>query len=736
MDDFFAIIKVMRGRGIIAVFFATFLGVAGFASAAQLQSINFVPQGSYPTCARGTIFYSSSTDQFMLCTSSGGQPSPLVTGASNSWTLSGSSLYPSSTGYNVGIGTTNPGYKLDVNGVVQANATFRTPSVAFAETNRRAKDLSNVDIETVYGWQGNSSGKTFLQLWGFAPPTMYRTTGDMPAPYGIGFSNGSESGGIMPIGQGDNLQEIMFYGSNSGPTTFTWKHQVWESSTYDPSYSNYYSAPAMSLNANTGLLYVAGNVGIGTTTPTTAGLVVTKNVSSVGIDVSNNRIQNVGTPINAADATTKSYVDSAISIATSSQYWTLSGSNLYANSTGYNVVVGGTTVVDKLDVVGNLGVGGSSFNVGTMNGVSGQGIALPSTNNDSVRILGEYTNPDTSNGIFQTGDNTNDGWKFREVDCCGAGTLDYLVVERASPQIAIYSTTTDVSSIGVSNGFTTFTSSGSNPGYRFTGGSVDVNGNLQSSVYYDRDNTNYYMDLAANVMPYALNANGAVRVGGNLAVNGANVTLSSATQLILNSTSSAAIQMNQGSITGVYKLSVAVVDPLYSIGGVNYATYGPSIAGGVKEEYVGRGTLTAASISNDEFRISNETSNSSIQNSANQNSIKIQNSKLYNSEPLYSYVIDFNHVERGSDLWVWRKAVDFGPDTVQVLATPIGTPVPIAYQMDGNKIIFISRIPNTDYQIPDTGIEFSYRLVGARFDWRDWPTLSKDQSEKANLIIQ
>ncbi len=493
----------MRGRGIIAVFFATFLGVAGFASAAQLQSINFVPQGSYPACARGTIFYSSSTDQFMLCTSSGGQPSPLVTGASNSWTLSGSSLYPSSTGYNVGIGTTNPGanklyvggytaanpgihlyttdtsnqdyglildgptnaeraigffdngsaawwfgrdntgdvntgigfwrsgtnfafvirdngyvgvntsspatnldvngniqsavyydrdntnyyidaaanvmpysalfagnvgigttapesslhieknndgglgadlviankggssantavaidfgvdnstaangagnaqikvfntgtsnqgamtfstyngggdgfqermhiapngnvgigttnpgYKLDVNGVVQANATFRTPSVAFAETNRRAKDSSNVDIETVYGWQGNSSGKTFLQLWGFAPPTMYRTTGDMPAPYGIGFSNGSESGGIMPIGQGDNLQEIMFYGSNSGPTTFTWKHQVWESSTYDPSYSNYYSAPAMSLNANTGLLYVAGNVGIGMT---------------------------------------------------------------------------------------------------------------------------------------------------------------------------------------------------------------------------------------------------------------------------------------------------------------------------------------------------------------------------------------------------------------------------------------------------------------------------------------
>ena len=41
--------------------------------------------------------------------------------SSSNWTLSGTDLYPSSTTYDVGIGTTSPGYKLDVNGVIRNN---------------------------------------------------------------------------------------------------------------------------------------------------------------------------------------------------------------------------------------------------------------------------------------------------------------------------------------------------------------------------------------------------------------------------------------------------------------------------------------------------------------------------------------------------------------------------------------------------------------------------------------
>jgi hypothetical protein len=45
------------------------------------------------------------------------------TGGPNYWTLSGSNLYPNSTAYNVGIGTTAPAYKLDVNGYFRVNST-------------------------------------------------------------------------------------------------------------------------------------------------------------------------------------------------------------------------------------------------------------------------------------------------------------------------------------------------------------------------------------------------------------------------------------------------------------------------------------------------------------------------------------------------------------------------------------------------------------------------------------
>lgn len=152
------------------------------------------------------------------------------------------------------------------------------------------------------------------------------------------------------------------------------------------------------------------------------------------------------------------------------------------------------------------------------------------------------------------------------------------------------------------------------------------------------------------------------------------------------------LNMNSNNITGVNKITATTFDPLYDIGGNKYATYAPSISGGVKEEYVGKGKL-----------VRNEESGMN-----------------------YEYVIDFSKLEEGSDLWLWRKAVDFNEDSIGVLATPVSKPVPIAYEINGNKIIFTSMAETN----------FSYRLIGNRFDWRDWPTYAKDQNEKTNLIIK
>jgi hypothetical protein len=150
------------------------------------------------------------------------------------------------------------------------------------------------------------------------------------------------------------------------------------------------------------------------------------------------------------------------------------------------------------------------------------------------------------------------------------------------------------------------------------------------------------------------------------------------------------INLQSGTITGVSKITVAAIDPLYEIDGKKYATYGSSIAGGVNEEFVGRGKLEQT------------------------------------ASGAWQMVIDFGDVAAGSDLWVWRNAVDFSPDNVEVLATPISNPVPLAYDILGNKIVFTGTAET----------EFSYRLIGKRIDWKEWPTYAKNQNETPSIIVK
>ncbi len=175
---------------------------------------------------------------------------------------------------------------------------------------------------------------------------------------------------------------------------------------------------------------------------------------------------------------------------------------------------------------------------------------------------------------------------------------------------------------------------------------------------------------------YKLDVNGTLRVSGVSTLSG-NIAFGGPAITNLN--------MNNNNIVGVNKLTVGTIDPLYEISGKKYSSYSSSIVGGTKEELVGRGEIRGG-----------------------------------------SFEIDFSSVLEGSDLWVWRHVVDFSRDSVDVLVTPYGAPALIYYVIDGEKIVFHS----------DRNTEFSYRLIGRRFDWRDWPTLSKDQSEKASLIIE
>ena len=75
----------------------------------------------------------------------------------------------------------------------------------------------------------------------------------------------------------------------------------------------------------------SGDIGIGTGSPTSAGLVIATNVSGVALDVNNNRIANLANPVNAQDAATKSYVDAASSGGSDAANSMTANSGMYEN---------------------------------------------------------------------------------------------------------------------------------------------------------------------------------------------------------------------------------------------------------------------------------------------------------------------------------------------------------------------------------------------------------------------
>jgi hypothetical protein len=152
------------------------------------------------------------------------------------------------------------------------------------------------------------------------------------------------------------------------------------------------------------------------------------------------------------------------------------------------------------------------------------------------------------------------------------------------------------------------------------------------------------------------------------------------------------LNMGGDDILGVNKLTVNTIDPLYEIGDVLYSSYAASVVGGVKEEYIGKTNINSYNTSIGE----------------------------------YEKVIDFGDEREGSELWLWHKTVDFNKDNVDVFVTPVGAMANVYYQIIDDSIILRS----------NRSVAVSYRLIGKRFDWKSWPTRAKDQSQSAGLKIE
>ena len=191
--------------------------------------------------------------------------------------------------------------------------------------------------------------------------------------------------------------------------------------------------------------------------------------------------------------------------------------------------------------------------------------------------------------------------------------------------------------------------------------------------------------------------------GGNVGIGTANPgsTLSVSGTLNVTGTSTLTGAVTVGGGSG--KINVGTIDPPYLIDGSNYATYLPEMTG-VKGETTGVVTLAKSGAA---------------------------------GNPAYSYVVNFNTVAQGSDLWLFAKTTDLKDnfDKLEVMLTPSfdGT---VWYQKNpaSNSLTFYAT-PSAAYTTSGS-LELSYRLTAPRFDAASWSNAGSDSANiTAPLII-
>jgi hypothetical protein len=135
------------------------------------------------------------------------------------------------------------------------------------------------------------------------------------------------------------------------------------------------------------------------------------------------------------------------------------------------------------------------------------------------------------------------------------------------------------------------------------------------------------------------------------------------------------------------KLDVGTIDPIYTIDGVKYATYGHSMVG-IKEEVV--------------------------------ETIRLEEENLETGR--FERRISFSELPKGSDLWLFYQATDFGAAMEHLV-------VSLTAGFEGS--VFYTKLPEQNALLissTEAG-EVSARFIANRYDWERWPNLRPDQDD-------
>ncbi|MFZ4648216.1 MAG: beta strand repeat-containing protein [Patescibacteria group bacterium] len=678
-------------------------------------------------------------------------------GSSSLWTASGTSIFSNNAG-NVGVGTNNPIFKFHVKTgndknffvVDTQDVPYSVAIGAMNDANTNTIPLEIIGSKVIMGMTGGkvgigtadpmynlhvygeSSGGVISSTQNFSDQgsaTVVARAGGLAGLENASSTslymqaigeytdiNGLGQGSVNLIGSSNNIFSIQ---SEQSDMRFVTKRVP-------------FAVERMRITFN-------GLIGIGTSSPTTAALVIGTSTTNYSLDAGNYRLGSVGTPVSDTDAVNKAYLVSALA---SSGTWTASGTSIFNNNSG-NVGIGINNPASLLTVSAPQGTtsifdirywGSSIFKIDYGTFLFGREPGGSIGTNNPV-IFGNNTTYSMNSSPFflinPKSDNTGNLFEVRN------GVNPKFVVSNTG-DVSIGTSTTSykldvngdlrVSGGAYFDGGTFVKDQSGAPDswwgwyawekeFQFNKRS-SANAFIQNIFTADWDTGNFILVpsggkvgvgstspttatlvISTSTTNYSLYA-GNYRIGGvgTPVLNSDAATKSYVDSVVASSSGSGAfgadINLGGNNILNVNKLTVSTIDPLYNINGINYSSFAASIVGGVKEEYSGR-TRVASLVKNSDGTIE------------------------------YEKVFDFDKLSEGSDLWVWHQTIDFNNDNVEVVATPSGTKASIYYIIDGSKLIFRS----------DRRADISYRLTGRRFDWRSWPTRAINQQEKPSFIL-
>jgi len=618
---------------------------------------------------------------------------PSGTGISGYWTRTGTYLYNTNQGDNVGIGTVSPVAKLDLVGSQNFTA-FTAPTALTAGTPTTGGSCTAGTHSYVVTFTSVGAGETTAGTASSIITCVLTTGQTVPLSTIPTGPAGTISRKIYRTVAG-NTGSYLLLTTIADNTTTTFSDTIADASLGAAAPVSNTTAVANLQTGGTTRMVIdnSGNVGIGTTNPISmlsVGASSQFQVNSTGnIVLLNNVITSFPSVQGVVGSLMTNDGSGVLSWALPSGtgisgYWTRTGTYLYNTNQGDNVGIGTTGPGQKLEVNGQI----RSFpSGGTYGAYFGNDNVSAYVGYNTYVIPGTGWKQDNTAGASALLYQDASGFNFYTRAAAaaeGMGTSKVTITNTGNVGIGVATPTTAklvvAGNIYPNTGSNNYLGSATYPWLGAYLGSVyNTSGTETIAV------TNKYLangDWYVSTGGLAVNSTAALGtdkfyVSGNAQVSG---TLTTGGQVTVGA--------------GAGKIDVGTVDPPYTINGAKYATYMASMVG-IKEETVGKVTTTPSD---------------------------------YLEGVGYRTLIDLDQQEIGSDVWLFSQTTDLQShiNDLSVLLTPEGQ-AKAWYEVDtANKILAI-------YSSTPTNI--TYRLTAPRFDSYKWTNTRNSSSTSIGHVL-